>query len=497
MNSLRPRTLTDYLRAAYRHKFVYESSVSVIVELREGEAAIDPARRSAAFEQRAKSRALVESVIGKCGLFKEAAEGGPRVEDMISQTRADIRITGQAGPDDQYRISYRAPDAGTAQKVASELASQLESDGAKADPPTSGEADRLRKRALELSAGMRELEEKAPWLVTLKDAPAVSSAPQPPRGAQPPAEALRAQQMAIESLKDRQYLIQQQMADIERRIASERQIVEQQKKNSALRDNPTYAVLISRRTELQGQRDTLVNRQELTDKHPRVTAITDQIAAINRQIDELRQQDANHVSQSPEARELMSLESERNRLRLELEVNNREMARRSSTAPAQSPAAAAPRDLASARLAGQYFGLKRDYEEVTARLDDAESKRAEGGGAKPGRIRLLGEASAPELIAPPGRWPFILASLAAGLALGACFALAAGSRRFASLQDERDVDFYTRLPLLAAIPRAVTADDKRRARFRFAACAVVAAVATFALAEIFIITNVFTLIGKK
>jgi capsular polysaccharide biosynthesis protein len=524
MNSLRPRTLTDYLRAARRRKFViivtaiifaaaafvavkqlpsvYESSVSFIVEQPGSETAIDPARRLAALQQQI-SRARLESIISKYDLFKEAAESGARVEDLASQMRADIRITEQLGRDNQFRISYRAHDAQTAQKIANELAAQLAFDSAKAALSTSGEADQLRKRAVELSAGMRELEEKAPWLITLKDAAAASSPAQPSRNAQPSAEALRAQQMTIESLKDRQYLIQQQMADIERRIASERQIVEQQKKNSTLRDNPTYAVLIAKRTELQGQRDTLVNRQELTDKHPRVTAITDQINAINRQIEELRQQDANQVSQSPEARELMSLESERNRLKLELEINNREMARRASVASVQStaPVTAGPRDLASTRLAGQYFGLKRDYQEVTARLDDAESKRAENSGAVQERIRLLGEAILPEQPVWPYRWFLTLAALVAGLALGACFAFAAESRRFASLQDGKDVDFYTRLPLLAEIPKTVTAAERksalRQSRLRLAIGAVLAAVAAFALAEIFIITNLFTLIGKK
>ena len=523
MNSLRPRTLTDYLRAARRRKFViivtsivfaaaafvavkqlpsvYESSVSFIVEQPGSEPAIDPARRLAALQQQI-SRARLESIISKYGLFKEAAESSARVEDLASQMRSDIRITEQSGRDNQFRISYRAHDPQTAQRVTNELAAQLASDSAKAALSTSGEADQLRKRAAQLSAGMRELEEKAPWLITLKDA-AASSPAQPSRNAQPSAEALRAQQMTIESLKDRQYLIQQQMADIERRIASERQIVEQQKKNSTLRDNPTYAVLIAKRTELQGQRDTLVNRQELTDKHPRVTAITDQINAINRQIEDLRQQDANQVSQSPEARELMSLESERNRLKLELEINNREMARRSSVASVQSPApvTVAPRDLASTRLAGQYFGLKRDYQEVMARLDDAESKRAENGGAAQEQIRLLGEAILPKQSAWPNRWPLTLAALTAGLALGACFAFAAESRRFASLQDGRDVDFYTRLPLLAEIPKTVTAVERksalRQATLRLAIGAVLVAVATFALAEIFIITNIFTLIGKK
>ena len=524
MNSLRPRTLTDYLRAARRRKFViiataivfaaaafiavkrlpsvYESCVSVVVESPGGENAIDPSRRLAAIEQQLASRARLESIINKHGLFKAETERGARTDDLISEMRAQIRVSEYAGRDNQLRISYRATDPATARIVARELAAELACDSAKAAPSTSTEANQLRERAIGLSAAVRELEEKTPWLVTLKEAAPATAAAQPARSAQPSAETLRAQQMTIESLKDRQYLIQQQMADIERRIASQQRIVEQQKKNSTLRDNPTYAVLIAKRTELQGQRDTLINRQELTDKHPRVAAITDQINAINRQVEELRQQDASQVSQSPEARELIQLESERNRLKLELEINNREMSRRSAIASVQSPspATAAPQAPASSRLAERYFALKRDYEEVTARLEAAESKRA-ANPAKPEQVRLLDEASPAEQPIRPDHLPFTLAALAAGLALGACFAFAAESRRFQSLQDARDVDFCARLPLLAAIPKTVTAAEResaaRRARLRFVVGAVVAAVATFALAEVFIITNIFTLIGKR
>lgn len=524
MNSPRPRTLNDYFRAARRRKFVvvtaaivfgaaafiaiyrlpsvYESSITV--ESVTSDSAVDPARRLAAIEQHVTNRTRLESVITKSGLFKETFEQGARLDDLITQMRAQIRVSEIAGRDNQFQISYRASDPQAVRKIAMTVASELVADSEKPSPSTSGEIEKLRQQAVDLSAGLRELEEKAPWLITLKDAAPAAPAVQTSRSSQPSADMIRAQQMTIETLKDRQYLIQQQLTDIENRIASQKQIVEQQKNNSTLRDNPTYAVLIARRTELQGQRDTLINRQELTDKHPRVAAIIDQIAAINRQIEELKQQDANQISQSPEARELMSLESERNRFKLELEINNREMARRSSVAAIQAPPpppiAAAPRPVASSRLSEQYFALKRNYEEATARLSDAESKRPTDGGVKAQLFRLLDEASLPDHPVGPGRLLLTLAAAAIGLALGACFAVAAESRRFASLQDAKDVDFYTRLSLLAAIPKTMTADERagaaRRAKLRVAIGAVVAAVATFALAEIFIITNIFTFIGK-
>lgn len=523
MNSLRPRTLTDYFRAARRRKFVilataivfaaaafiaikrlpnvYESHFFVTVVSPISETAIDPARKLAALEQRLANPAQLESIIKKHDLFKEATERGTEANDLIAKMRAQIRVSDYAGRANQFRISYLASDPALAREVANDLAAALASHSAKVEKSTSIEADKLRERASELSAAVRELEEKAPWLVALKEAAPASAAPV--RSAQPSSDAIRAQQMTIESLKDRQYLIQQQIADIERRIASERQLVEQQKKNSTLRDNPTYALLIAKRAELQGQRDTLINRQELTEKHPRVTAITDQITAINRQIEELRQQDAGQAIQSPEARELMSLESERNRLKLELEINNREMARRSARAPVQSqaPATVSKPSPTSTRLAERYFALKQDYEDARARVENAESNQTSASSAKSEQVRLLDEANLPEQPLSLNSWLLALAALAAGLALGACFAVALESRRFQFVQDAKDVDFYTRLPLLAQIPKTVSVDERNRAarqsQLRFAIGAIIAVVATFALAQIFIITNIFTLIGKR
>jgi hypothetical protein len=75
------------------------------------------------------------------------------------------------------------------------------------------------------------------------------------------------------------------------------------------------------------------------------------------------------------------------------------------------------------------------------------------------------------------------------------------SRRFATVQDARDVDFYTRLPLLAAIPKAVTDEERRlrsrRATIRLAVGAVVAVAATAALAAFFVATNIFSLISQS
>jgi uncharacterized protein involved in exopolysaccharide biosynthesis len=516
MSSRRPRTSGDYLRAAGSRKLLivttalvfaaaawlalkrqpnlYEASTVLALESRGGEAN-DPSHRLATIQQQLTSPARLEAVVEKLRLVDRAKNTDK--DQLVAEIRAGIRV--KASGSDRLLISCRLSDPATAAALVNELAGGIVAEHTKPiSPSSSAETEALRQRAIELSARLREMEEQSPWLLALKDATPVAAAP---RSAAPSAEAVRAQQLMIESLKDRQYLLQQQLADIEQRIASARQIVEQQKKGSSLRDNPTYAALMARRTELQGQRDTLINRQELTEKHPRVAAILDQIAAINRQIEELRQQDANQANQSPEGRELRALESERNRLKLELEINQRELARRSTVAPVQAATAAPSRAKAASPAAQAYFGLKRSYAEVLAQLDGAEIQSPATAPLTAEPLRIIEPATAPQQPAWPPRWLFVLGALGTGLALGAIFAVIAESRRFVKVQDARDVDFYTRLPLLAAIPNTVTDDERksrsRRATMRLAFGAIMAVVATAALTAVFVATHLFSLINRS
>lgn len=513
----RPRTLSEYLRVARLRKLLvittalvfaaaaglalkrqpnlYEAATTITVEAKASEAA-DPSRRLTSLQQQLIARPRLEALGDKLGLFTEADGRGK--DDLIAAMQSSIRLN-ECGAN-CLRLSYRSTDAKTAAAVVNALAGEIVAEHTKpALPLPSAEAEALRQRALELSARLREIEERSPWLLGLKEVAPIAAAP---RNVAPSADALRAQQLTIESLKDRQYLIQQQLADIEPRIVTVRQMVEQQKKGSNLRDNPTYAALIARRTELEGQRDTLINRQELTEKHPRVAAIIDQITAINRQIDALRQQDAQQSNQSPEGRELRALESERTRLKLELEITNRELARRSTVATAQpTPAPAPARDVAASPAAQAYFGLKRSYEETLARLDGAESKSTATASTTAETLRVSEAATVPQRPLGPSRWLLVLAAFATGLALGAIFAVITGSRRFAMVQDARDVDFDTRLPLLAAIPKTVTDTERkrrgRRASLRLAFGAVTAVAATLALTAVFVSTNIFSLLSQS
>jgi capsular polysaccharide biosynthesis protein len=520
MSSRRSRNLTDYCRAGLRHKLLlvtpvlvlataagaslarlpnlYKSTALVAVaNPKPGE--FDLTSRLSDFRQQLTSNEALEGVLAKHTPQDQS------IENSAAQIRQRISVDAepQSG---SLALSYRAADPETARQVTSELASRLVTMSLKTSvktPASGSELEALRQRATDISARLRELEANYPRLSVETEYPVTASA-QPARNTQPSAEIARAQQMTIEGLKDQQYKFQQELADVERRISEQRQIVEQQTKGSALRDNPTYAVLITKRTELQGQRDTLINRQGLTDKHPRVLAIDDQIEAINRQIEELRRQDVALVGQSPEARELASLSSQRNRLKIELEVTGREIARRSSSQSVSSApeprSAPARRETGTSKLALEYLTLKRSQKEVSAQIQDLEVRSGpEAGASVP--LKLEQPADLPVRPISPDSLPVFALAGVLGLAIGAVFVLFAESTRFNSLEDARDVEYYTRLPLLATIPKTTTAHEHRIALWRKNAQiflgSAAAVVVTFALARVFIAADIFSLITKK
>ena len=428
---------------------------------------------------------------------------GQTLDDFIAQAREDISVELDASPDltqTVFTVSYRSTDPEAARRITEELADQIIAQSSTERPQEDAGLERLNAQANEILRRVRALEETSPWLPGVRaDATIVS---QSARSAPISAEAGRAQEMTIESIKDQQYKLKQQLADVERRIGEQRLIVEQQKKGSGLRDNPTYAALLARRADLQGQRDTLINRQELTDRHPRVLAINDQIAAIDRQIEELRRQDASYLAQSPEARELSALERERNRLRLDLEVTQRELARQSTLKePAALEKSPARRGASASKLAHQYLDLKRAYSDVKNQIQVARSSNLRAPGEIDEQARLVAQASLPRRPISPNRPLLIFLAAAVGLALGGAFTIFAESRRLKSLQDAGDVERYVRLPVLASIPRTTTAGESKRARWRaigrLALGTAISMAATVALGKLFIISNLFVLITRR
>lgn len=305
MNSRRPRSLADYPRAARRRKLIlvvpalvlaiaiamtlrdlpnlYESTARMRFTSVKTDGASDLSVHLRQFREHLTSRDTLATLISKNNLSAESSES------VISQMRGRIAVEPDASREAQpgaFTLSYRATDPETARKTTDEMADRLVTLSSKEPSLALSEAEVVRKRATDIAIQLWELEHKDPWLTGVRSDLSVTTPSLSSRSSQPSPEAIRAQQMTIDSLKDQQYKIHQQLAGVDRRITAQRQIVEQQKKGSTLRDNPTYAVLIAKRAErasgfhIVGFVD---NKPELIGKsliNPKVIGLTADIGGL-------------------------------------------------------------------------------------------------------------------------------------------------------------------------------------------------------------------------
>ncbi len=548
MDSIRHRSFNEYLDAFRRHKMailvpaivvmmasaiaikrmpnIYESSTFIVVESPKAESAsgdmsLELSQRLATIKQQVTSRSRLEAVINKFGLYKKDLEKGQRLDDLISDMRGQVGVEVPPNPENvtkAFSLSFRDKDPEVAQKVTAELAEHLIKENVEAiQKNVSGEAQVLDQRAEELSTKLHELEVSHPWLLTLReDMPIIPMFAMNGGGgnaasvAKANADATRAHTLSVEGLQDQQEKLQKQLAEVEKSIAELKPIVEQQKKSSALPGNAAYGTLIAKRAELTGQRDDMIKNQGYTDKHPKVLNVNEQIAAIDRQIDDLTRQSAG-ISQTPEAIQLRQLEGQRNQLRIDLEVAQKAVARQlanpprpmmaTSSNPASAPETPATKDPGAARIAQDYLGMKNDYKQVLAKKQEVELREKTLGSSKVDQYRVIDQASVPQLPVAPNRKVLMMVAAMFGLAVGVTFAGLLEYRRFAALQDVKDVEFYTQLPMLAAIPKTLTpAEQKaeeRQYKRKLVFGAVAAVLAIFVLTGVLMYTNLLGILIKK
>jgi uncharacterized protein involved in exopolysaccharide biosynthesis len=400
----------------------------------------------------------------------------------VSSTRPDIT--------DAFRVYYRAPDPETARRVVTDLAEGLVAENLNAiRSQLDSEFEVLSKRLQEMASELSRLEGEHRWLIGLRE-------DAPPLRSHAPGQSIGAQRMALGQLEDQQYKLRQ-IDELDKRIALERRIVEEQKKNGP-RDNPGYAALIARRAELNFERNKLTKEQGLTEKHPRVAQLDSQIAAVEAAMAELKRQEG--VVQTPEERELRALEYERNRLKVELEVATRGLERQRAMPVASAGPPPEPRDAASASLARNYLGLKQGYRELIARLRDVELRR-ERLGPESRQFRVADPASLPLSPIWPNRRILALVAVGLGLMVGIGFGMLAELRNLTRLHTAKDVEYYARLPLLASVPRALLPGQLERHRRIVAVKAALglgaAAASTVVLSEVLMAIRFFEVLSIK
>jgi polysaccharide biosynthesis transport protein len=449
---------------------VYEATATVLVEEPQTDLAaagrLD--RRLQQITQEIQSRSRLQQLIQAFDLYPQVRSRYPP-EAAVGRLRRDIRTEFKAppvagGPSSTlaFAITYRATRPAMAARVANGLAAFYLEEDVKIRGRKSSEAVQVLKEQLdEVSRKLREQRQKL-------------------GGAYPDDDRSDPQQTAVDlaalgrlhadlrSTSDERLRALDRRSDILRRLAE------------AESTGPTAAVEVpTRLAKLQAELTDL--RRRFSDKYPDVIRVKAEIASLEAQ--GAPEKPAAPAAAAPSAivsrlrESLAEVDAEIAKLKTDEEGFRTEISgytQRIDSAPRRQRAVEeVSRDYQATR--DTYDSLRRRYEQ--AQLEDV----AEGSSGEP-RFRILDPAVTPSFPAAPNRMMLL------GLALAAALALAAGAMALAEHLDTSfhgvdDVASFVRVPVLASIPRIVTARDRRRLRARFCVATMLALIGLAVVAQ--------------
>lgn len=484
MPSFRPRTFTEYLQLVWHRKVLfllvftamlvatyvivrripdqYQSKATIVIAGSQDDR-VATAARVMTITERVYSRAFLEPLIERHNLYPKEVERGA-MESAVNRMGKDIKVDAKYRGDfpESVTIAYRSPNPETAHAVATELVAAFGSMNRAIEGRLDDQASQVSNEIAELEARLSQLGQQRAIAVAHSRTTGQSRSAFDTQRAQ-----RQAAESSIETLTDKQYALNQQIAETKRQIAEQEKLVK-----SAPRDvkaGSSYGVLLVRKAELEAQLKDY--QSQYTDKNPKVVQAQTQIAELNRQIAALSASGEQNgaAPDSSEARELRALQRELANKQTELAVVERELGRKQqtlSTTPstsASAPAAAsAPiTDIGSETNTGR---LGDRYTYLLRRQDELRQSRSSAAGLDPGIFQIVDPPSMPQSPSGPDRTRLQLIGLALAFGLALFAAIISQAPRLFEIRDDRDVDHYLGARIIALIPESLTPAERGRRR---------------------------------
>ncbi len=426
---------------------IYEATATVLVEEPQVEATAAGRmdRRLQLITQEIQSRSRLEKLIYAFDLYPHLRNEHP-AEVVAARMRRDIRtefkvppVAGGPASTLAFTITYRSPKADTAARVANALAAFYLEEEAKIRGRKSTEAVQVLKEQLEEVS--RTLQEQRQKLGTnADDSPAELS-----------------QQTAVELAAlgrvhaDLRSTSDERLRALERRNDLLRRMADAESGGPAASVEP-----VTRLARLKGELADL--RRRFSDKYPDVVRLQAEIATLEEQGASEKPVPAPVAPAAPSAAtghlkdgladvdaQIAKLKADEDGLRAEIGAYTQRLDAAPRLRQVQD---AVSRDYRATR--DTYDSLRRRYEQ--AQLEDL----AEGSGSEP-------QFPIP---AAPNRLMLLGLALAAALALSVG-AVALSEQLDTSFHDVDAIAAFSPVPILASIPRIVTANDLRARRKRF------------------------------
>jgi uncharacterized protein involved in exopolysaccharide biosynthesis len=441
---------------------VYESRATVVTTGTVSDRQTVNARVTATTE-RLNSRVFLEPIIDRYDPYNNHGN----IDAAVARMRQDLKIdtTYRSDFPERLTISYRHTDPVLAKDVTTDLISVF---GKMNEAVEKQAVDKSKSVASEIASVENRLREMG----KLRAATAAR------RGAAGRVAGAinteRAQRIAaassIETLTDKQFALEQQIAE------QQRQIQEQQKiakiAPSDAKSGSSYGVLIVRKAELEALLKDY--GAQYTDKNPKVIQTRNQLSEINHQIAQLSagsDQDGGMVS-SAEARELRSMQRELARMQTDLAITQRELARKKQASPNLSvptssaafvPAVASTDDgEAVGELQTDYETLRKRYDALLTKQDQLDRAQMATAGLEPGVFQLVDTPVEARMPVGPNRFKYRMFSLAIAIGFALLVAFALEIPKLYAITDDRDVEYYLGVPVIALIPEAASPAQNRQ-----------------------------------
>jgi len=451
MGNRRPRTLAEYFEIAWRRKWliliyttgvalaawafasglpsVYESRSVLVISERAGK---DPEARSlriSTARQRVLSTQNLEDLIGRYHLKSVAESSDRAVQRLRSQITIETRISNSHPPiPEALYVSYRHTDPAVAQGVVTNVVATL------------NRANEMLSHRASIEAGWlgSQLAQLEKQLTTLSQRSATKAA-----SMGDPEAARMALVSAIDSLKDREYALAQQIKEQERQIREQRKVAG---KGSA------YGDLLLRKTELTAQLRNYAS--QYTAKNPKVLQAKTEIAEVDRQLAIL----ADKNQSGPASSDILSLERDLVRLQTDMELARREARRKAEDLETLSRLYGANTRgyrNSGAEAEASYERVGRRYYSLLEQRD--ELQRAGISGAwEPPLFQVIDLPNVPQEPVAPNRLKLGAFALALGLGAGLVMLAFFEAQKMVFIRDQDDVAYFLGVPVLTAIPETLS-----------------------------------------
>jgi polysaccharide chain length determinant protein (PEP-CTERM system associated) len=454
---------------------VYRATATVLIE----EPRVDPSvtaeldRRLQMISQEILSRARLDGIIQRFGLYRglrqqvspEAAVGQMR-RDIGTEFQSSAHSSG-AGGTITVAVSYRGTQAATVTQVANAIAGlYLEEDRRIRERQASGNVQLLASQLQELKQTV-EMQERE--VATYQE----SHVGELPQQSEANLAALEQLHSELRTTSDERMRALDRRNDLLRRLAE-------------LDLDAAPAAAVPRTGRLEKLKDDLADLQRrFSDRYPDVIRLKAEIAALESQPAAAEAPAPGAPAAGSSARTAARLKEGLSDVERQIEGFKADEVRiRSGIAGYIQRLENAPRRQRALQEISRDSQTTRDlYDALRKRYEQAQLEEGTQNGDAGPRFRILDPAVVPRGPAAPNRKLLLMFALLAALGMAAGAAIVA-ERLDTSFQSAEELRAFTQVPVLASIPRLVTAGDVRGRRMRFAAATVTVLLATGALIHI-------------